>query len=124
MVEPLPLTESFEADWYEYVPHIHNAADFLAACQTKTLAQPNQLKTWAQGEILAHSDPISGLADYLHALAQKQPVPVSLKTNLKNIYRRWRSPYRKSYFNPRTHENDTFDDDDVNRKTAAWGKVL
>jgi hypothetical protein len=124
MVEPLPLTESFEADWYEYVPRIHNAAEFQVACREKSSPMPDRLNTWAQGEMLSNGDPISGLTNYLYQLTQKPPAPVSLETKLKNLYRHWRYPYRKTYFNPRTHENDTFDEDYVYQKVAAWGKVL
>jgi surface carbohydrate biosynthesis protein len=124
MVEPLPLTESFEADWYEYVPRLHNADEFHAACLETKPPSLNRLKDWAEGEMFSKGDPIAGLADFLHTLAQKTPAPVSLQSRMKNYYRRLRYPYRKTYFNPRTHENDSFDDNYVKQKVAEWGKVL
>jgi surface carbohydrate biosynthesis protein len=124
MVEPLPISESFSADWYEHVPRIRNETEFQKACLEKAAQGPNPLEAWAEGEMLANGDPISKLADFLHALTQKQPTPVSPLSTFTRMLRRLRHPYRKTYFNPGTHENDAFDDKYVNKKVEEWSKIL
>jgi hypothetical protein len=124
MVEPLPISESFAADWYQYVPRIRNETEFDRACREQAAAGADRLKAWAAGEMLANGDPISRLADFLHDLVKRPPAPVTLRSRLAQLAGQWRHPYRKTYFNPRTHENDRFDDDDVDRKVDEWSKIL
>lgn len=124
MVEPLPISESFSADWYEHVPRIRNAAEFQTACLEKAAHGPNPLKAWAEGEMLANGDPISKLADFIYTLTQQKPISISLRSRFMLMLSRLRHPYRKNYFNPRTHEDDTFDDSHVNAKVAEWRNIL
>lgn len=150
MVEPLPLSESFSADWYEYVPRIQNEAEFKTACLENTSPKLNSLKAWAEGEMLSNGDPISNLADFLYSLTRHSKVSVVRPVNfinINNILRHLKTkgiknylsirmlPYRliqllrgfnpkKNYFNPRTHEDDVFDDDYVNKKVEEWSRIL
>ncbi|MDP3879959.1 MAG: hypothetical protein Q8Q07_06630, partial [Dehalococcoidales bacterium] len=124
MVEPLPISEAFSADWYEYVPRLRNAAEFNNACLGKSVPGTNNLKTWAEREMLSNGDPISNLVDFIYTLAQQQPSPVGLPTRFADVLRGLRPLYLKNYFNTRTHENDTFDDRYVNEKVKEWSKIL
>jgi surface carbohydrate biosynthesis protein len=151
MVEPLPIPESFSADWYKYVPRIRNEAELRTACLGKAPPELNSLKAWAEREMLANGDPISNLADFVYSLTQRQCTPVitnsrkinELKVSIPKIRRDYfnvrKLPYRliylmiylfyggktrKNYFNIRTHENDAFDEEYVGIKIKEWRDLL
>lgn len=120
MVEPIPIPDSLYYDWYRFTPRIHSADEFEAACMnTKDVSSPSPLRSWAESEMLANGDPIRGLTDVVgqlvdaqrHANFTKGDAPGSHKT-------------KKDYFNQATHENDVFDEQDVQGWVRAWREVL
>ena len=126
MVEPLPISEDFSADWYDHVPRIRDWPEFEITCLDGSQGDNNRrLRTWAQNEMLARGDPISNLADFLHQLVKK-PQRKNILRGIRDMTRglRYLKKPDKRYFNPRTHENDRFDDDQVNVKLMEWRRVL
>lgn len=125
MVEPIPLSEAFSADWHKYVTKVRNKNEFIETCRGRIPEKLESLREWAMDEMLANGDPISNLADFMYTLlenrkkdynlqTEKETLPISEPVNVKG----------KNYFNPRTHENDYFNDTDVYRIIYAWEKVL
>lgn len=70
MVEPIPIPDSLYCDWYEYVPRIHTVADFEQACLASIVHDNHALQNWAENTMLANSDPITGLTDFIASLAK------------------------------------------------------
>lgn len=126
MVEPLPIIDSFSADWYQYVPCIKNGRQFENVCVNGITDEKNELKMWAMNEMLNNGDPISNLSDFLYQLVKRyeeKQVPFS---ELTEIFCRAAQGIRpkKNYFNTRTHENDRFDDELITDKTNRWSDLL
>jgi hypothetical protein len=65
MVEPVPIPESLQCDWYGFVPHVYNNVEFEEACMNEPNGNYRELQMWAQSEMLCNGDPIVGLADFL-----------------------------------------------------------
>jgi hypothetical protein len=127
MVQPLPTVEAFEADWYRHLPQVTDAAGFEAACANPQDLPDDRLKRWAEAEMLAHGDPLSNLADCVHALVSGREPPHATaavwQEAVRSLASVWRT-HRRHFFNATTHENDRFTPAEVAAKTRAWGKVL
>ncbi len=142
MAEPVAIPDSLYCDWYRHVCHLGSLEDFMEVCLNGTNEDAGELRVWAQSEMLGNGDPIEGLARIVWTLAERgagtRPKrrdesssfprkrgkagtgePESLLQRLLGLGKR-----RKQYFNPVTHENDVFTDEDVRRKVERWRKLL
>ena len=136
MVEPVPIPASLYCEWYEHIPRIRTADQFKSACGNRDAsAAAAGLKAWAEREMLSRGDPIEGLVGYVRQLlaGRERASGVSRVGEwARRVKAAWRQTMLahsrkrkgKRYFNPATHENDVFSSEDVERKTAAWRKVL
>jgi surface carbohydrate biosynthesis protein len=70
MVEPIPIPESLQCDWYEFVPRIYRSAEFEEACLTSAENGSHELQRWTEEKMLANGDPINGLADFIGHLVE------------------------------------------------------
>jgi len=70
MVEPVPIPESLQCDWYEFVPRIYASAEFKEACLALTENGDHELRRWTEESMLANGDPITGLADFIGHLVE------------------------------------------------------
>jgi hypothetical protein len=130
MVEPFTLIKSFYNEWYDHVARIKNFAEFEEACLDKSNGANSELRNWARCEMLAKGDPIAGLAEMLSELAGWPPGKSDSRSELTSGIQVLKQlttralRLDKAYFIPRTHENDIFNDDLVNRRTRRWSQVL
>ncbi|HQH27779.1 MAG TPA: glycosyltransferase, partial [Oligoflexia bacterium] len=118
MVEPLPVTEAFDADWYQYLDRVRTEEEFIGKCLSTDSGSHAALKSWAEREMLAQGDAISRLADFTAHLAQNHTASNTIDRPKIVL------PPDKIYFNERTHENDRFSDRETEDKTKRWTKVL
>jgi surface carbohydrate biosynthesis protein len=124
MVEPYPIPDGLQYDWYRFTPHLYDLKDFQRACLQGNPEDSDPLRVWAETEMLARGDPIRGLADYLNqirnGISQRPP----------NVHKLFTNPFiakvnsQKKYFNPATHENDVFTPTDVESRVANWQAIL
>ncbi len=131
MVEPIALPEALDCDFYQYIPRIVSREEFLALSSSSTSGSSDRLRLWAMKQMLAYGDPIENLTSYICQLASHPPVRRA--TWLERLSsgprpQRWikdaATGKEKKYFNESTHENDIFDQEMVDQKTARWAKVL
>ncbi len=122
MVEPLPLTEEFQADWYNYVPKISSESEFIQICQGEQRCDMTALSTWAEQEMLANGDPIARCAEFLNLLVEEHRKMVPQLSPLVTPPKLFRQP--SAYFNLRTHENDIFGEREVEERSARLKTVL
>jgi hypothetical protein len=130
MVEPLPLIESFEADWYQYLPIIRQQSEFIKICLEGNSDVDKGLRAWAMKEMLANGDPIFGLASWVATQVQKQNKIWSpwktIEAYKSGFVRKIKTfkKHKKNYFDKDTHENDAFIEADVQTNILKWKKVL
>ena len=131
MVEPIALPEALDCDFYQYIPRLVRREEFLALGNSVTTGSSERLRAWATAQMLAYGDPIENLTAYICQLASGQPARrVSLLERLSPRPRpqRWikdaATGKEKTYFNAATHENDIFDQELVDQKTARWAEIL
>lgn len=124
MVEPYPIPDGLQYNWYDFTPHIYSLQEFRTACLHGQASDSQPLRAWAEQEMLARGDPIQGLVDYLNQLLRKhRQSPLNgLKFLIKPFFTKAAS--HKNYFNPATHENDMFTQMDIERRTADWRVIL
>jgi hypothetical protein len=124
MVEPIPIPAALYYDWYEYIPHLHSAAEFELACLQDNPAAGDTLREWSVREMLSHGDPLQGLADFINQLVISQQRNPPQRENSPLWKRLFFQSNKRQYFNPVTHENDVFSDVDVEVRVDAWKKIL
>jgi SAM-dependent methyltransferase len=121
MIEPSPFPDSLYCSWYNYVSRIATANDFEKACLNSTPgAADGKLKSWAEKNLLAYGDPVERLAGFIHQLVEqhKRAAAPTVKSNEVNGLE------NKKYFNPITHENDVFEDHDIEQRVGAWMRTM
>lgn len=130
MIEPIPLIESFKADWYQYVPIIRQQSEFEKICFEGNSDVDKGLRAWAMTEMLANGDPIFGLASWVARQVEKQnklwspwKTIEAYKSGLVHKIKTFKK-HKKNYFNKETHENDVFIEADVQTNIMKWKKVL
>ena len=117
MVEPLPLTEAFKADWYSHVAQARNQDEFIIACLNSAQCSPERLNRWAREAMLSQGDPICSLAGVLGNLAA-DPSVAKLLTAAGSLGE------PRQYWDPRTHEHDGFGEKEVQDRIRKWDSVL
>ena len=134
MIEPVPIPESLQYDWFRFVNRLRTNEDFKAACADASPGSGNALRKWAEDSMLANGDPIEGLARIVQGLVARTPEPC-VGGVLRSIARAWadRMPWfsrnrkahgEKRYFTETTHEHDVFGEGDVQRWCEIWRGVL
>ena len=131
MVEPIALPPSLDCDFYQYIPRILSREKFHALGDSATTGTSDRLRAWAMEKMLAYGDPIENLTNYICQLASARPARrpswierLSSKPRPQRWIKEAATGKEKAYFNQQTHENDVFDQDVVERKTARWAKIL
>ncbi len=120
MVEPIPIPDSLYYDWYRYAPRIHSHEEFEAACLNNDGNNASvALKSWAESEMLSNGDPILGLVDCIKQLVDRREQINPVKGIDPGIHNK-----NKNYFNEATHENDTFNEEDIQNRVRAWDRIL
>ncbi|MBM4423075.1 MAG: FkbM family methyltransferase [Chloroflexi bacterium] len=117
MVEPIPLTEDFAADWYQHVPRLTTRDAFLTACRQPSTESGESLRAWATDTMLSRGDAISGLAEHLRGLAGQSAIPSASAAAIAV------RPVPVA-FDAHTHENDLFEASDASRVAHEWAGVL
>ncbi len=130
MVEPVPIIESFEADWYQYVPIIKQQSEFEKICLEENSDVDKRLRDWAMTEMLANGDPILGLASWIATQLEKQNKIWSLrktfeayKSGLVHQITTFRKR-KRNYFNKDTHENDFFSEAGIQTNILKWKNLF
>lgn len=123
MVEPVSLPDALYSDWYRHIPRLCTLAEFEQAClQENTIGGGQDLKTWAESEMLSNGDPIDHLASFVNGLVETQR---QAKTKRRSpLFFRRSELLQKNYFNLAAHEMDVFTEEDVQKRVAAWREVL
>lgn len=75
MLEPSPLPQSLQADWYQYASRITNRKTFQQVYTRKTpSSETQQLGQWAKRTMLSQGDPIKKLAEIIVSIKEKKRV--------------------------------------------------
>lgn len=144
MLEPYPFLESQHSDWHPYAARIttYDAFDTLAKCGP-LWSDTERLHDWARQTTLAHGDPIQNLADRIAVFTQpdfdRPPVapsdlfpaqdrtPPAWRPAAARIYHKLKRQWLKRVAPSQAYdqfENDDFTPAEVDRRTAAWSRIL
>lgn len=127
MLTPLPLPEFVKHAWYDLVPQFSTSEAFGAWVGDPGFGSAQGLEQWANETMLAHGDPIAGMADFLaHAAQGSAPagIPLSMRPSLHarllaRVLKRARG--RRP---DKAHEHDRFSQHDVQSRVERWRTIL
>ncbi len=126
MMTPLPLPEFVKHPWYELVPQ-HSTSEEFRRWVSDPTGSSQELERWACETMLAHGDPIAGMAGFLAEAANDKAaaaIPWSVRPSLtaRILARSFkRSRGRKP---DKAHEHDRFTQSDVEERVNRWRRIL
>ncbi|MCC7447343.1 MAG: hypothetical protein IT324_08010 [Anaerolineae bacterium] len=144
MLEPYPFLESQHSDWHQYAARIttYEAFDTLARCGP-VWSDTERLHDWARQTMLAHGDPIQNIAALIGTFTRpdfnRPPIvppdlfpsqdrtPPAWRPVASRMYRKARRAWLKRIDPSKSYdqfESDDFTHAEVQRRTAAWARVL
>lgn len=141
MLEPIPIPPALHVEWHDQAARLRTYAQFEAACLGHPeQASDQQLGQWARGQMMAHGDALSNLADHLGSLARqhrrgpnlgrrrllapKRPkwAPAWLAFELERI--RGARQRRRTQPPAAFYERDMMTAGELAARSQAWGAVL
>lgn len=150
MLAPLPFPQYAKADWYDLAPKVETGEAFLkAALDGRQDDAADELRSWAEGEMMSRGDSIANIADWLAAICRGQvtppPPPETGGTNRRRLGRalqtgdlRFLAKFVRRMLStelrrlagksapPSTggHEQDAFEPAAVAQRVSRWAEVL
>jgi surface carbohydrate biosynthesis protein len=138
MLSPYPIPDFLYVSWYDMVQKLDNYASFCQQVSSPDATSGNDLKIWAESEMMSNGDPILGIVNLSLSLAdhgpripdiilQKMNNTSPLNTIYKKIYKlsaeipiyiRLKKPCIEGY------ENDNFSMLDVEQRVTRWERIL
>jgi len=127
MLTPLPLPEFVKHAWYDLVPQFLTSAAFGAWVGDPNTNSSKDLERWANDTMLAHGDPIAGMAGFLANAAWDIPrasIPFSMRPSLQARLLARAFKRARGRRPDKAHDHDRFSQHDVQSRIERWRTLL